>query len=724
MEQRIDRGQRNLYEGYTVAGIDCTPGSAQVEFGNTEEVRLGKAIGDVDENIVKRAQIRRTIEAHLDKELRYMERGIKVLSLFFIDKVDKYRHEDGTPGIYAKMFEDCYRELIGKEKYAPIRGRFSADVSKIHNGYFSQDKKGRLKDTRGDTQADDDTYNTIMRDKEWLLSFDCPLRFIFSHSALKEGWDNPNVFQVCTLIEQKSTFTCRQKVGRGLRLCVDQNGERVEDKNINILHVMANESFAEFASTLQKEIEDETGVKFGMLNMSLFAGVVYEEKHEVQKTVTREQAVQVVETLKKAGVIDQSGKPAPNVKPAEMVLPPALEEVKEVVQAVVEKAEPVAAETLAGTVYTQTVMEQREVTPEDAQELVRHFEQKGYITSSGKIKDTMKNALKAGTLDLPKKYEAARERFERIIANADRKPPIRDASRDVTVRLNKQVMLSPEFRELWSRIKQKTTYRVQIDTEQLVRNCLKDFAEMPKIAKTRLISQSADIHIDRAGIYHTERETRVTDVENPYRTLPDLVTAIRDETLLTPATIRRILMETGRCQEFLDNPEAFLEKAVEIIRDNRHALAIDGIRYIRLDGQEYYAQEIFDSAELLANLDRNAVKVEHSVYDYIVYDSGSVEKPFALALDNDPDVKMFFKLPDRFKIDTPIGSYNPDWAVYLSRNGEEKLYFILETKGSTRSMELRPKERLKIHCGKRHFAALDHVGMSEVSSWREFIQKY
>ncbi|MBQ9414767.1 MAG: DEAD/DEAH box helicase family protein, partial [Clostridia bacterium] len=200
-------GQRELYEGYTVAGIDCTPGYEHIEFGNTEEVALGKAIGDVDENVVKRAQIRRTIEAHLDKELRYSDLGIKVLSLFFIDKVERYRHEDGTPGVYARMFEECYAELIAKPKYDRIRERFSADVSKIHNGYFSQDKKGRLKDTKGDTVADDDTYNTIMRDKEWLLSFDCPLRFIFSHSALKEGWDNPNVFQVCTLIEQKSVFT-------------------------------------------------------------------------------------------------------------------------------------------------------------------------------------------------------------------------------------------------------------------------------------------------------------------------------------------------------------------------------------------------------------------------------------------------------------------------------------------------------------------------------------
>lgn len=166
-----------------------------------------------------------------------------------------------------KMFEECYTELISRPKYAPLRERFSADPSKVHNGYFSQDKKGHLKDTKGDSTADDDTYNTIMRDKEWLLSFECPLRFIFSHSALKEGWDNPNVFQVCTLIEQKSVFTCRQKVGRGLRLCVNQDGERIEDKHINILHVMANESFSEFAETLQREIEEDTGVKFGISRM-------------------------------------------------------------------------------------------------------------------------------------------------------------------------------------------------------------------------------------------------------------------------------------------------------------------------------------------------------------------------------------------------------------------------------------------------------------------------
>ncbi len=712
-------GGRELYEGYTVAGIDCTPGYEHMEFGNTQEVALGKAIGDIDENVVKRAQIRRTIEAHLDKELRYMGRGIKVLSLFFVDKVEKYRHEDGTPGVYAGMFEDCYRELIAKEKYAPIRERFSADVSKLHNGYFSQDKKGRLKDTKGDTQADDDTYNTIMRDKEWLLSFDCPLRFIFSHSALKEGWDNPNVFQVCTLIEQKSTFTCRQKVGRGLRLCVNQEGERIEDRDINVLHVMANESFAEFASTLQKEIEDETGVKFGVLNLSLFSGMVYEEKRQEERIVTAEQAQRVVEALQTAGAIDEGGKVQPAAKPEEIVLPPELEEMREAVQTAVEQKAPITAQAITGTPYTATVVEEKTISYDDAQELLEHFQQKDYITPAGKIKDTMKNALKAGTLELPKKYEAARGRFEAIIANADRKPPVRDASRDVTVRLNKRVLLSPEFLELWEKIKQKTTYRVSIDTEELVKRCVKALREMPRLQKTRLVSQTADIHLEQAGVSHTERETRFTEVANAYRALPDLITILSDVALLTPATVNRILLESGRCGDFLNDPELFLEKASEIIRDNRHALAIDGISYLKLNGEEYYVQEIFGSAELLANLDRNAVKVEHSVYDYIVYDSTTIEKPFALALDRDPDVKMFFKIPERFKIETPIGTYNPDWAVYLTRNGEEKLYFILETKGTTNLFDLRTPEQLKIRCGKKHFEALGDVKMwpEPVADW-------
>ena len=300
-------GNRELYEDYVVAGIDCTKGSECIEFSNSEVLQLGKAIGGVDENIIKRTQIYKTIEAHLNKELNYFEKGIKVLSLFFIDEVKKYRTEDGSKGIYAQMFEECYNELMSKEKYAVLKTYFNTDVEKAHNGYFSQDKKGIYKNTKGDTLADDDTYNTIMKDKEWLLSFDCPLRFIFSHSALKEGWDNPNVFQVCTLIEQKSTFTCRQKVGRGLRLCVNQDGERIEDRNINILHVMANESFSEFAEKLQKEIEDETGMKFGVLQLSALIDLTYEEKVEIEHQMDEADAIDLYGALMVEGIIDNDG---------------------------------------------------------------------------------------------------------------------------------------------------------------------------------------------------------------------------------------------------------------------------------------------------------------------------------------------------------------------------------------------------------------------------------
>lgn len=713
-------GERELYDGYAIAGIDCTPGFECIEFSNTETVMLGKSIGSIDENIIKEAQIKKTIRIHLDKELRYLDHGIKVLSLFFIDEVKKYRTPEGEKGPYAEMFERCYNELINLPKYQPLKSQFPADATAIHNGYFSQDKKGAFKDTKGDTVADYDTYNTIMKDKEWLLSYDCPLRFIFSHSALKEGWDNPNVFQICTLIEQKSTFTCRQKIGRGLRLCVNQDGERIEDKNINVLHVVANESFSEFAETLQKEIETETGVKFGTLQISLFSGMTYTETKKVEKTITKEQAQTVVEALKTVGAITAEGKV--DTTKAEVVIPKELETVKEEVIKVIEDEKTVDVEQIAGKSYTEEVTEEKTVTYDDAQELITHFEQKGYVSKSGKIKDTMKEALLHGTLDLPKKFEAARERLESIVKKADNKLPIRDDSKEVIVRLNKQVMLSPEFMELWNKIKQKTAYRVQIDTDLLIENCVKELKAMPEIPKARLISKTASYDIRNAGVGYVETETRLEDLKDTYSSLPNILGIISEETLIKKATVAEIIQRSGRAKDFLNNPQAFMEQCLEIIRHNRHALAIDGIKYVKLDGKEYYAQEIFDSTELVANLDKNAVKVEHSVYDHIIYDSSTVEKPFALALDKDPDVKMFFKIPDRFKIETPIGNYNPDWAVLWERNGEQKLYFILETKGTESLFNLKTPEQLKIHCGKEHFKALGN-GLEmhgPVKDWDKF----
>lgn len=720
-------GERTLYEGYSLVGIDCQPGFECIEFAGSETLYLGKAFGDVDENLIKRAQIRRTIEAHLDKELRYTQKGIKVLSLFFIDEVAKYRTTEGCKGIYAEMFEECYAELMVLPKFAPLRERFTADIATIHNGYFSQDKKGNLKNTKGDTADDYNTYNTIMKDKEWLLSFDCPLRFIFSHSALKEGWDNPNVFQVCTLIEQKSTFTCRQKVGRGLRLCVDQDGNRIEDRNINILHVMANESFAEFAETLQKEIEAETGVKFGILQLSLFSGLTYADTVTEEKTVTQEQAQLIadyVATLVQGSQQQELTTETPkseSTPPPAPIAPPELAPVIEKAVVAAQMGAEVTAEKIGEITYTATREVDQTVSYDDAQELLTHFEKKGYVTETGTIKDTMKEALSAGTLDLPRKFEAARQKFESVITKASTKPPVQDASKEVRVRLKKEVMISPEFMALWDKIKGRTAYRVQFDEELLKSRCIEELSRCERVTKAKSVSRTARINLEQSGVTHTETELRTADMGDETYRLPEFLRMVDNECFLSQRTVADILIQSGRVQDFLGNPQRTTEMFIEAVRNVQSSMEIDGIRYMRLEGEEYFLQEIFDSEELTAFLDRNAIAVERSVYDHVIYDSSTVERPFAIALDNDPDVRMFFKIPDKFKIETPIGTYNPDWAVYVDKDGAQRLYFVLETKGTTRIGNLRTPEQQKIHCGEQHFAALTNgVELRIAKDWREF----
>ena len=700
-------GGRELYEGYVLSGIDCTPGMEQIEFANTETLPLGRAIGDVDENLVKRAQIRRTIEAHLDKELRYTEKGIKVLSLFFIDEVKKYRSEDGGKGIYARMFEELYGQLLALPRYAPLRERFPAEAAAVHDGYFSQDRRGNYKNTRGDTRDDSDAYSTIMRDKEWLLSFACPLRFIFSHSALKEGWDNPNVFQVCTLMDQKSILTARQKIGRGLRLCVDQNGERIEDRNINLLHVMANESFAEFAGALQREMEEETGVRFGILQLDLFSGLAYTETETVERPLSEEQARLVL-----AKAASPQGDNA---------LPRELEAVRERVAAMVrEQGEPPAA-ALAALTYTAEVRQEKSVTYEDARALLAHFERKGYITGSGRITDAMRAALQSGTLALPRALEGARPQLERAIRRADARPPVWDGARDVRVRLKKDALASPVFLALWDRIRQKTVYRVEIDEAALIRRSAQGLARMEPIPKARIVTQTASIHIDSPGVSYTERGIRTMDVEDSGVLLPNALAAIGEQALVKRSTVYEICRRSGRAQDLLNNPQMFIEQAAGVIRQVRQSLAVDGIRYQRLEGEVYQAREVFDAEELTANLDRNAVAVEHSVYDHIICDS-AVERRFALALDRDPDVKLFLKLPRSFTVDTPAGCYSPDWAVCVEEEGGEMSYLVIETKGSSDQLELRPREDLKLRCGRMHFQCLG-TGVElhgPVADWRAF----
>lgn len=636
---------RDIYEGYGIAGIDCATGWENIEFANATTLALNSAIGAVDELTFKREQIKRTIELHLQKEKRYIARGIKVLSLFFIDEVVKYRDYSAqdTKGIYARMFEELYDQLINEPRFADVKEFYTQQASEVHQGYFSCDKKGKVKDTKGDTSDDYSTYNLIMKDKEKLLSFDCPLRFIFSHSALKEGWDNPNVFQICTLIENKTVFTCRQKIGRGLRLCVDQTGERVDDKNVNILHIVAQESFSEFADKLQKEFE-EVGVKFGILDGEMFVNLSYKDRQGNNKVITKD----------------------------------------------------------------------------DSAQLLRFFRDKNYIDVSGKISDTMKQALAEGNLELPDNLEPARQRLLSVISKANSKVNIKPERQQVYIKRKDELFEDPLFLNLWNKLKQKTIYRVNMDIESLMNESIKEISEMEEITKPLIVKEVASFNIDKSGVSFSENASSTSEYEQQIL-LPDVVRMLADSTKLPRSNIAKILIKSDRLQDFLNNPQKFIERVTEIIKRHKIEKCVDGIKYIKVDGKEFTLCEVFSfDTEKIAFKDINAVTVEHSVYDYIQYDSETVERPFAEALDKDENVKLFFKIPEKFKISTPLDNYSPDWAVYMETDNEKKMYFVIETKGNTNIEKLRPEEKLKIKCGKAHFEAIgSDIDYEVARDWQE-----
>lgn len=710
-------GRRDLYKGYIVSGINCMEGNEAVEFSDTEIVKFGQAIGDVSDTQLKRAQIYRTIEAHLDKELRLYPLGIKVLSLFFIDEVAKYRSNGGEKALYERLFEECYEELIAKPRYETLRAHFAQNVAAVHGGYFSQDKKGVYKDTKGDTQADDDTYNTIMRDKEWLLSFDCPLRFIFSHSALREGWDNPNVFQVCMLIEQKSNFTARQKIGRGLRLCVNQQGERVEDKDINVLHVVVNEGFAEFVSTLQRELEADIGYKFGTLQMEQLVGRRYQEVRYVAARVEPAIVKKVVEKLVDHKVIDEDGyvhaeKVQDLVVELQQVLPSELE--PEARQEIIAKVQEhsikngcLSLENVQEISYAQAITEEKAVCAQEAQEMIEDLRSKELLTEKGQITDTLKAQLQAGTLDLDERFSKGQQRaLMQAIESSQAMPVIRNAAKEVRIKLKKQTVASPEFLALWERINKKTTYRVRCDQAALMSDIVAGLKKMQPTMPPRINTTTVQLDVNSQGVEAEQQSSRDIRLAPLACNLPDFLEVLAAETELTMLMLAQCLWQSGRLVDFIKNPQEFLEKAGQIIATARKMRTVEGIKYLKLAGQEYSVQVFFENEELLANLERTAVASGKSVYDHVIYES-NVEKEFAQSLDNDPEVRLFFKLPRSFKIATPIGTYTPDWAVFLERDGEQKLYFVLETKGSTNEIDLRLKEHLKIQCGKAHFDALE-----------------
>ncbi|PKV75887.1 type III restriction-modification system endonuclease [Pontibacter ramchanderi] len=645
--------RRSVYEGYIIRDIYCAPGNEYIDFTSQPDiVRLNKAIGTIDEDTYKREQIRKTIEEHLDKELRLNPLGLKVLSLFFIDKVANYRiyDEQGNPqkGKYAIMFEEEYKKLISKPKYHSLFGEIKDKdeaAAYVHDGYFSVDKKNIAKDTKGDTQADEDTYGLIMRDKERLLSFSSKLRFIFSHSTLREGWDNPNVFQICTLNETGSVVKKRQEIGRGLRLAVNQNGERVQGFDVNTLTVMANESYEDFVKALQREMAEEEGINFGVVEDHTFANIIT-----------------------------------------------GLDELDQPVYLGLE-----ASEKLYG-----------------------YLQQQAYIDIKGKVLDDLRHDLRENKVEVPEAYEHVKPQIIKQLKKIAGNLNIKNANDKKKISVNKGVLLSPDFEQLWDRIKYKTTFSVEFDPEKLVQKCIEAMQNQLIVGKGKFIYKKALTEISKGGAHASETHESTSLIDQQVQTLPDIVSYLQNETNLTRKSIVEILVNSGKLDAFKNNPQRFIDEVIDIIRTQMRHFIVDGIKYEKLGEQEVYTQELFQNQELFGHLKHDMLESTKSPYDYVVYDS-AIEANMAQHFENSANVKVYAKLPAWFKIDTPLGTYNPDWAVLWDNDGEEKLYFVVETKGALSWEFLRPTEKAKIECGRKHYKALsDDIGFTVAESFESF----
>ena len=654
---KVRRREMTVQDGDDLAQItkralyhDCRIGEIRVEKSNEfvelrvpggeQFLQLGETWGDVGGLVVQREMIRRTIREHFDKEKRLRPQGIKVLSLFFIDAVNRYREydEDGNAikGIFARMFEEEYRRLANYPDYRTLFQEvdIATAAGEVHNGYFSIDKKGGWTNTTENNQSNRDNaeraYNLIMKEKEKLLSMETPLKFIFSHSALREGWDNPNVFQICALRDMSNERERRQTIGRGLRLCVNQEGERLRGFDVNTLTVIATENYEEFAENLQQEIENDTGIHFGVVEGYQFAAIP---------------------------VVGQDG-------------------------------------------------QIRALGLEASQVLWKHLHADGHIDAKGRIQDSLRNALKDETFIVPEEFADQRTGITELLRKLAGRLEIRNADQRCPVRPRQAILNSAEFKALWDRIKHKTTYRVAFDNEDLLEKCARELREAPVFPKSRLQWRKADITIGQSGVEATETAGAATMVlnENDIE-LPDVMTELQDRTQLTRRSIQRILCRSGRLEDFKRNPQQFIELAAQAINLRKRRALIDGIKYQRLGDEHYYAQELLEKEELTGYLKNMLPNATKSVYEQVVYESG-IEAGFADQLEKNDAVSVYAKLPGWFRVPTPLGSYNPDWALLIKQDECERLYFVVETKGSLFGSDLRGAEKDRIRCGEAHFSAL------------------
>lgn len=673
-------GLEEYKNGFVVKQIDGRDNS--VEFLNGIKIYAGDVMGAVDEDQLRRIQIRETILSHIQRERQLFYKGIKVLSLFFIDEVANYREYDaaGQPvnGKYARMFEEEYEDIIsnmqhciGEDEY--IKYLQSIKASKTHAGYFSVDRKGKMinsKVVRKETTSDDvSAYELIMKNKELLLDRDpkkSPVRFIFSHSALREGWDNPNVFQICTLKQSSSDVRKRQEVGRGLRLCVNQDGERMDTNalgndvhNVNVLTVIASESYDSFAKGLQTEMADAVADRPRAVTVDLFVGKVIKDDKDNEQVIDQVKASEIYYDMVFNGYIDRKG-----------VLTDKYYEDK--ANGEIKVAEEVADSAASVIEIVDSIYDARSMQPENAR------------------------------------------------------------SNNVELLVDEDKLAMPEFKALWSRINSKSVYVVDFDTDELIRKSIASLDTNLRVSKIYFqvetgamdtIKSKEELVSGGAFVKEESASYGVTITANS-NVKYDLIGKLVDETGLTRKAVIAILqgVKPFVFNQFKDNPEEFIVKAAALINDEKATAIIEHITYDVLD--EHYGMDVFTDPTIKGKLGVNAMKANKHLYDHIVYDSTN-ERDFATDLDTNTDVAVYVKLPDGFYISTPVGHYNPDWAIAFYEGTVKHIYFVAETKGSMSSMQLRLIEESKIHCAREHFKAISdgNVVYDVVDSYKSLLEK-
>jgi len=658
--------QLPAYKDFVITEIN--PLTNTVYFQNGKQLRQGEVMGDVSEKAIQLIQIRETIKSHFEKERALFQQGIKTLSLFFIDEVANYKSYDTdgneVQGPLWKMFEDEYNHYLNEnltlfeDDYQKYLRRFSA--AQVHNGYFSIDKKGHSIDSevkRGkDTSDDISAYDLILKNKERLLSFDEPTRFIFSHSALREGWDNPNVFQICTLRHANSSTAKRQEVGRGLRICVDNDGNRMDKERLgdavhdtNKLTVIANENYSSFVDALQKETKDTLRERPTQATVDYFKGVtvkVGEEKH----TISEQEAASIVSYLFDNDYIDEKGNILKDyhtdlekgtLAPMSKKLQPIEEQVHKLIQSIFDPA-----------------------------------------------------ALEDMVEDANGKAEVVNERLN---YNAEKK----------------------EFKALWNEINHRYVYTVHYDSEELIQKAIAAINSELNVTQLKYVVTTGiqgDNELDFTGEQSTRtKEMRDVSTSNvPY----DLVGDIAKAATLTRRTVTRILkgIQRSKLYMFKNNPEEFIRKVSHIIREQKATMIVEHISYNRTENQ--YDSDIFTKEKSRQTVDK-AYEAKKHILDYVFPDSQG-ERTFAEVLDNAEEVCVYAKLPRSFQIPTPVGNYAPDWAIAFNDNmGVKHVFFIAETKGSMDSMQLKGVEKAKIDCAKKLFNSMStsKVYYHEVTSY-------